>query len=358
MPPTEFCVYNQTRESFLTSRVTVIDAQSEPLRAVKVLIEGLAPDADSGLWLNPLKSIPTVPRLLACDLVYLDREGRVVHGVELAPDDEAPRFDGAASALVLPAHTFAASQTLPGDQVVLRPAGEQLFRAAPVVALASAPAATSPRVESIPARTEPKAVEAITAPFSVFTAIGRMEPFSWPQPSTDPQPIVAPVETPLAASPRSLARFDFLRSIVRLRIRVQISISTAPPASANAHPVALGAPAASAAPLLRPDFSGAASQSGAARSFSASWAAFHSSLSEASRRLARAGAFFATVTLPIFFEHTIPARAAQLRRFVSNSCAVCRFGYLRWADAFMFRPAPADAARIAVRLRFPRWFRA
>ena len=51
MPTTEFCVYNQTRASFLTPRVTVIDAQSEPLKAVKALIEGLAPGADAGLWL-------------------------------------------------------------------------------------------------------------------------------------------------------------------------------------------------------------------------------------------------------------------------------------------------------------------
>src|ERR1700733_4679538 len=120
MQTKEYSVYNETRENFLSSRVTFIDTKSDPLRAVKVLIEGLAPNAETGLWLNPLKNIPTVPRLSSYDLVYLDKECRVLRGMALVADDDAPPFEGlATSALVLPIHSFSASHSHPGDKVIL-----------------------------------------------------------------------------------------------------------------------------------------------------------------------------------------------------------------------------------------------
>jgi len=200
MSAREFCVYDETRETLLTPRVTVIDTRSDPLRTVKVLIEGLAPNANAGLWLNPLKSVPAVPRLSSYDLVYLDREGSVVHGVELAPDDEVPRIEGATiSALLLPLHTFSASHLQPGDRVVLRPAGE---------------------VQAPP-------------PSPAASVLAKLPPLEW---STVPEAAHLPVEVPQPV--RATNPLAFLRSIAHLRIRVQISITTAPaPNPAPARPV-------------------------------------------------------------------------------------------------------------------------
>lgn len=361
MSTTEFCVYNQTRASFLTSRVTVIDAQSEPLKAVKVLIEGLAPDASAGLWLNPLKSIPTAPRLSAYDLVYLDREGRVVHCAELVPDEEAPRFDGAASALVLPVHTFAASQTLPGDRVILRPVDEQPPAFAPV---ATASATTmvaagsrlveSSRVESVSTIVAPEAAisagtqESAAQTRAIFTAIQRLQPLAWSLPSAPAQPLsaLAPAQSmtaqaeaqsldaPKYAPKTSQSRFELLRSIVHLRIRVQVSISTAPPAISNPTPATVTV-AAHTTPdrLLRLGFSRAAVRSqvaATARSCSTVWSALV-------RRISR----FVTVAMPVF-EYTIPAGVTHLRRTALASYSGAKTRYLLWADAFMFRPADAS----------------
>lgn len=338
MPTTEFCVYNQTRASFLTARVTVI---SEPLKAVKALIEGLAPDADAGLWLNPLKSIPTVPRLSAYDLVYLDHEGRVVQGAELVPDDEAPRFDGAVSALVLPARTFAASQTVPGDRVIFHPAEEpspESWVAAPEGP--SIPVLKFPGVEQ--RVTAPNEIEIPPAPsvgpLSVVTAIRQLQPLVWP-PAQDPQPSFSAIEPHLIGPQKPSSRFDFLRSIVHLRIRVQISISTAPPVEPNVAPTPLSvsapATAAVAAHPFRLGFSRAAIRSRAeatAQSCSTLWAAFAHRIS-----------LFATATAPLFFRHTVPAGAAQVRRAASTSYTAAKTRYLRWAEAFMFRPADASS---------------
>ena len=198
MATSEFCVYNETRESFLSPRVSVIDTRSDPLKTVKILIEGLAPNANAGLWLNPLKNVPTVPRLSAYDLVYLDRDARVLHHVELIPDDEVPPFAGSpSSVLLLPLHTFAASEVRPGDRVVMRASDE---------AEAPQPSAIAPPPDAGP------------APSS--TGLATLHPLAW---STQLETI-EPVQPPLPAK----QRFRFLRSLTRLRVHIQISITTAP----------------------------------------------------------------------------------------------------------------------------------
>ena len=125
MDTKEFCVYNKTRENFLSSGVTVIDSVSDPLQVLKVLIEGLADNAETGMWLTPLRRVPIVPRISPFDLVYLDQDRRVLHGVEVLPSACFSPFDGPAdSALLLPIHTLSSSQTHPGDQFVIYEAEE------------------------------------------------------------------------------------------------------------------------------------------------------------------------------------------------------------------------------------------
>jgi hypothetical protein len=127
---TKYFVYNQARDSFLSECVTVIDTALEPLKLLRVMVEGLALNASTGLWLTPLTEIPKVPRLSPFDLIYLDGDGRVMQGVELLPGVDFPSFkDRAASALVLPLKSMSLSKTMPGDQLVIEVA-EELVQAA------------------------------------------------------------------------------------------------------------------------------------------------------------------------------------------------------------------------------------
>jgi uncharacterized membrane protein (UPF0127 family) len=117
MESPKYCVYNQTRESFLSLGVTVADITVEKLRA---MIERLTIKSDSGLWMLPYRGIPSAKGLSPIDLLYLDKDYRVLQEVESFPTSSVePLRDEAASALVLPAHTIYSSQTQPGDQLVI-----------------------------------------------------------------------------------------------------------------------------------------------------------------------------------------------------------------------------------------------
>ena len=122
MESPKYCVYNQTRESFLSLGVTVADITIEKLRA---MIERLTIKADAGLWMMPYRGIPSARGLSPIDLLYLDKDYRVIQEVESYPTSsvEPLRYE-AASALVLPAHTIYSSQTQPGDQLVICVADE------------------------------------------------------------------------------------------------------------------------------------------------------------------------------------------------------------------------------------------
>ncbi|MGA7107941.1 MAG: hypothetical protein WBV28_15165 [Terracidiphilus sp.] len=313
MQTKEYSVYNETRENFLSSRVTFIDTKSDPLRAVKVLIEGLAPNAETGLWLNPLRNIPTVPRLSSYDLVYLDKECRVVQGMALVADDDAPPFDGhATSALVLPIHSFSASHSHPGDKVILC-ATEHLD--CPPVPPASDPTAVAQPASAAPKQSAAPAVSPVVLCKAIplaATPLLQTErpalhssepnlPFSKPDlRCTEPPAALPPsalTDAPSSQVPdKDWVHFRFLRSIVRLR--VQISISVSPVAAfANALPASTTnvLPAA-----LEPEVSAPAPKR------------------------------------PIL--STLTASLARSTRAVAQKCRACSVRYMRWADAFFFRP--------------------
>jgi uncharacterized membrane protein (UPF0127 family) len=117
-----YCVYNQTRESFLSLGVTVADAATGRVRE---LIDRVNIKPDSGLWMNPYRGIVPAHGHSPVDLVYLDSNYRVIQEIEsfLTSTVESLK-DEAASALVLPAHTIYSSQTQPGDQMVICVADE------------------------------------------------------------------------------------------------------------------------------------------------------------------------------------------------------------------------------------------
>ncbi len=217
MPIKEFCVYNETRESFLSSRVSVIDTRSDPLNLLKVLMEGPSPNEETGLWLNPLKSVPMVPRLSSYDLVYLDQDCKVVHGVALVPDAEVPSFSGqAASALLLPFRSFASSQTHPGDQVVIRAAEEMEHISAPV---------------PVPATPAPAPPDATVWADQSSTPLGTHAPLwgaSFGQPQAAMQQFDAKEIVQSLGRKSDSSKFRSWRALARLRVHISISVAPAP----------------------------------------------------------------------------------------------------------------------------------
>jgi hypothetical protein len=180
MDSRKYSAYNKTRASSLDSEVTVVDAALEPLKVMKVLMEGVGMDAEGGVWLTHFTDLPVGFRLAAFDLVYLDENNRVVEGVELLPDVPFTPFTAkVASALVLPLGTFASSQAHRGDQLLICPVDELESQ----FALPSAPAAPAPVTQATepPAEPPPRVVSyapppSIDRPRQVQAPIQRLEP--------------------------------------------------------------------------------------------------------------------------------------------------------------------------------------
>ena len=116
-----FSVFNKTRQTYLSDQIRIVDAVLEPLKVLKVLIEGLDPRVDEGLWLTHFKGVPVARTLSPFDLIYLDRDYRVVHAVELTTDSDFAPFKGLPeSALVLLPQTISSSGTQKSDLLILR----------------------------------------------------------------------------------------------------------------------------------------------------------------------------------------------------------------------------------------------
>jgi uncharacterized membrane protein (UPF0127 family) len=121
MKPT-YCVYNQTRECFLSFGVVPADTTFARLKG---LIGRLKMRSDEGLWVVPSSGVHTWGVLFPLDLIYLNDELRVIEVMEHFPIFKiAPLIIRAASVLELPIHTIYSSQTQPGDQLVIGPAEE------------------------------------------------------------------------------------------------------------------------------------------------------------------------------------------------------------------------------------------
>jgi len=156
------CAYNATRGFKINSTVTVADSTREPLKVLKVLVEGLARDSKSSLWLTPLDHAPQLTRLFPFDLAYLDKDMKVLEAMALRPEVPSPPFQAeVTSALVLPFNSLQSSGTEPGDQIVVCAEDElddrlaEISRPAvdePVGALEDAPVAAT----SLPFRAIPK----------------------------------------------------------------------------------------------------------------------------------------------------------------------------------------------------------
>lgn len=121
-----YCVYNQTRECFLSLNVTAADTIFSRLRG---LIGRLRLRSDEGIWVVPSRGVHTLGLLFPLDLIYLDEHYRVIHLVEYFPSFRiAPLKTQAESVLELPTHTIYSSQTQPGDELVICVAEEMESR--------------------------------------------------------------------------------------------------------------------------------------------------------------------------------------------------------------------------------------
>jgi uncharacterized membrane protein (UPF0127 family) len=126
MDTRKYCVYNQTRECFLSLGVNVADTSFTRLKG---LIGRLKLRFDEGLWVVPSSGVHTWGVLFPLDLIYLDEDYRIVYLTEHFPRFRiAPLRIEAASVLELPPHTIYSSHTESGDQLVICMAEEMESR--------------------------------------------------------------------------------------------------------------------------------------------------------------------------------------------------------------------------------------
>src|SRR5579863_4738225 len=116
-PKKTYCVFNRTRESFLSLNITLADTHASRLKG---LVGKLRLKGDEGIWVVPSKGVHTIGVLFAIDLIYLDGQDRVIHLEEsFGTFRIGPVRANCASVLELPTHTIYSSQTQVGDQLLI-----------------------------------------------------------------------------------------------------------------------------------------------------------------------------------------------------------------------------------------------
>ena len=112
-----YCVFNKTRESFISLSVAAADTH---LSRLKGLVGRLRLKSDDGIWVVPSQGVHTIGVLFAIDLIYLDADHRVVHTIEsFGTFRIGPIRRNCASVLELPTRTIYSSQTHVGDELLI-----------------------------------------------------------------------------------------------------------------------------------------------------------------------------------------------------------------------------------------------
>src|SRR3954447_6338808 len=108
-----YCVFNKTRESFLSLRVAAADTHFTRLKG---LLGRMRLKSDEGIWVIPSQGVHTIGVLVAVDLIYLDSDHRVIHLLESFGSFRiGPIRRHCSSALELPTRTIYSSHTQVGD---------------------------------------------------------------------------------------------------------------------------------------------------------------------------------------------------------------------------------------------------
>jgi len=143
--------YNVDSERLLGAEFLAVDAVNEPLRVIKILMEGLETDANGGYWFVDFHGLPVARAHQPYGLLYLDEGHRVIQALAVSPHSGFEPIHGAPmSALVVSATALVASRTKAGDQLLLslvrRTTGRPVIVTEPTAPM---PGQLSPRVFSI-----------------------------------------------------------------------------------------------------------------------------------------------------------------------------------------------------------------
>jgi uncharacterized protein len=112
-----YCVFNKTRESFLSLSVGAADTHLARLRG---LVGRFRLKSDEGIWVVPSQGVHSIGVLFSMDLIYLDADCRVVELVEsFGTFRIGPIRKNCSSVLQLPTRTIYSSQTQVGDQLLI-----------------------------------------------------------------------------------------------------------------------------------------------------------------------------------------------------------------------------------------------
>lgn len=113
----QYCVFNKTRESFLSLGVVAADTH---LARLKGLLGKLRLKSDGGIWVIPSQGVHTIGMLFAIDVIYLDKDNQVIHLMEsFGTFRIGPIRGNCASVLELPTRTIYSSQTQVGDELLI-----------------------------------------------------------------------------------------------------------------------------------------------------------------------------------------------------------------------------------------------
>jgi hypothetical protein len=279
------------------------------------------------------------------DLVYLDQDCRVVQSVAMIPDDEVPHFSGhAASALLLPIHTFSKSQAHPGDQVIICPA-EEIERRPARVPIAAIPAPT------------PQILRPVAKPSSSSPHPGIHPPLliagsSHSQTAMSQVEAIDQVQSPVRKRESSSIRF--LRGIVHLRVHISFSIAPLPASRTTCSQPLESTVKLPTRPTRKSPMNTAAQWT---RIWITQLASFKSRFLFRSEKFTRKRIRPAIVAIVAF--------SAKSTRFCARRYESCKLSYLHWADGFMHgsariaaRPSSAEAKRPPIQARGRRWLKA
>ncbi len=110
-------VYNKTKQTFLAQRLKVADSV---LSRLVGLLGRRRLEPDSGLWIFPSRGIHTLGMLFDIDVVFLDRDLKVVALRErVRPFSMTGLYLNAESVLELPSQTISKSGTEVGDELTI-----------------------------------------------------------------------------------------------------------------------------------------------------------------------------------------------------------------------------------------------
>jgi hypothetical protein len=166
MESRKLCAYNQTRECFLGLEV---DGADLSLAKLKDRISSLTLKSGEGIWLAPFRGLPEWGIRVPLDLLYLDKDGRVIDVVESYPVFRAnASTPPPESVLALPTHSIYSSQTQTGDQLVLCAADEMQKRLERFTGVAAA--ATAVQGPTVPASVP------VAAPVRRAAAVAKPDP--------------------------------------------------------------------------------------------------------------------------------------------------------------------------------------